>query len=56
MNTQQNKTTTRRSSAMSGSLAYYNLLAGINVARRSDQTQRITAEVTQASRNESAKS
>ncbi len=49
MNTQKNNTTARRSSAMSGSLAYYNLLAGINVARGVVQRQQITAEITQAS-------
>lgn len=33
MDTHQNKKTTRRSTAVSGSLAYYNLLAGMNFGR-----------------------
>lgn len=34
---------------MSGSLAYYNLLAGINVARSTAHKQLITSKVTLAS-------
>jgi len=47
--TQENNKTSRHSSAVSGSLAYYNLLAGINVARASAQKQRISADVAQTS-------
>jgi hypothetical protein len=46
---QENKKVSRRSSVVSGSLAYYNLLAGINVARASSQKQRMSADVAQTS-------
>ena len=46
--TQENKNPIRRSSVVSGSLAYYNLLAGINIARNSAQKQRIAAEISPA--------
>lgn len=49
MDIQENKSPIRRSSVVSGSLAYYNLLAGINIARASAQKQRIAAEIAQAS-------
>lgn len=49
MDAQENKKVSRRSSVVSGSLAYFNLLTGINVARASAQKQRISADVAQTS-------
>jgi|GEM_PF-6577776 len=47
MDTQENKKINRRSTAVSGSLAYYNLLAGMNLARTSIQRSIVTASSTQ---------
>ncbi|MFM7122687.1 MAG: hypothetical protein ACKOW6_03785 [Fluviibacter sp.] len=49
MDIQENERSSRRSSVVSGSLAYYNLLAGINVARVSAQMQRISPDVSKTS-------
>ena len=47
MDMQENKKISRRSTAVSGSLAYYNLLAGMNLARTSIQRSTGTARATQ---------
>ena len=47
MDTQENKKINRRSTAVSGSLAYYNLLAGMNLARTSIQRSTGTARAAQ---------